>query len=61
MSDLSTDDPETVSESSEHAEMILTFDQLGLKDDLLRGIHENGTLMLQTKSSGGSDELTTQR
>ncbi|KAG8960294.1 RNA helicase [Tulasnella sp. 408] len=52
MSDVNTDDFETVSEISEQAEIILTFDQLGLKDDLLRGIHENGRDVIVQAEAG---------
>ncbi|KAG8960295.1 RNA helicase [Tulasnella sp. 408] len=48
MPSLSTDDGRLVFESSEEVERISTFDQLGLKDDLLRGIYTYG---LETPSA----------
>ncbi|KAG8925313.1 RNA helicase [Tulasnella sp. 408] len=42
MSNLNADDDELVFESSEQVKVISTFDQLGLKEDLLRGIHAYG-------------------
>ncbi|KAG9043695.1 RNA helicase [Tulasnella sp. UAMH 9824] len=48
MSSLITDDGRLVFESSERVEIISTFDQLGLKDDLLRGIYTYG---LETPSA----------
>lgn len=42
MSDLDVDDSKIVFESSEQVEVLSTFDERFLKDELLRGIHAYG-------------------
>lgn len=42
MSGINTGDEKLVFESSEAVKVVSTFDQLGLKEDLLRGVYAYG-------------------
>lgn len=44
MSGINANDDKLVFESSEAVKVVSTFDQLGLKEDLLRGVYAYGTL-----------------
>jgi ATP-dependent RNA helicase len=46
MSGINTGDERLVFESSEAVSVVPTFDELGLKEDLLRGIYAYSTLSL---------------
>lgn len=45
MSGINTGDEQLVFESSEQVKVVSTFDQLGLKEDLLRGIYAYGAFI----------------